>query len=205
MKAYKIWGLVDPDLAPIDLTTSPVYLDYKTGLAARLHPVVDITKGEVQMVDYYRNSDGVTFNDLVLRVTITWIRSNDPRKKLLKRVELRQWVVEGSTDDENPEFGPDEKTTEKYYTTNQAEKADVTRRRNIVADLTAQAEAFDALTYTQTMFRALDDELNSYEKTGDTKLIEKIGSYSGAWLDNQVPGFPDGVTLRLAIMDQLTI
>ncbi len=192
--AYKIWPLAVEPRPPF---TDPSGLDYKTNLSKRLHPAMTMVKGELVKVEYFRDYDGDAYNNKILSVDIDWQRSESGR--LVKRTETRQWVV----DSEEVEFGSHVKTTEKHYTPQLAALADARRRKNIVDDLTSQADAFGVLPYVQTMFRSLDNELNAYEKTGDKKIIEKINSYSGAWLDTPVPNEP--YTLRQAIIGGLTI
>lgn len=193
-KVYKIWGLA---VSAKPAFSDPSGLDYKTGLSIRLHPDLTMVKGELVKVEYYREYDGENFNDKILTVDIEWSRNDSG--KLVKRTETRKWALVSDSE----QYGDHVKTTEKYYTPQLAALADARRRKNIIDDLTSQAEAFGVLSYVQTMFRSLDNELNAYEKTGDTKLIEKIGSYSRQWLESPVPN--TDYTLRQAIMGALTI
>lgn len=158
---------------------------------------MSMVKGELVKVEYFKDYDGETYSDKILNVDIVW--SRDGSGELKKRTEIRKWVIESDGD----EYGDIVKTTEKYYDPQLASLADARRRKNIIDELTSQAKDFGVLSYVQTMFRGLDDELNAYEKTGDTKLIERIGSYSGQWLDAPVPNTE--YSLRQAIMGELTI
>lgn len=202
---YKIWNLTEHEEMLRDTSSSPATLDYKTGLSVRLHPKYELVKGELVKVDYYQDFNEHVFSNKILCVDIEWTR--DAQGTLLKRTETRRWTIEH--DGEGDVFGPHTKVTEKFYDTKTAALADSRRRRNVVEDMTAQVDYMAAMfgkpelkSYVQTMFRSLDNELNAYEKTGDLKIIEKIGSYSGVWLDMEIQ---PSVTLRMAIMGALAL
>jgi hypothetical protein len=196
MNGYKIWDLV-PDASLLGgYLDSPAGLNYKTGLKVRLHPKLTFEKGELVSCDYYLGYDGAEYSNLIVSVAMQWVRNDSGR--LTQRVTTRKWTLETG------EFGPDEKVTIKFYDAKKAAIADTRRRRNIIESMTAQSESFGVLPYVQTMFRSLDDELNAFEKTGDTKLIQKIAAYQpdAVWLAAEVA---PNVTLRMAILGQLTL
>ena len=190
---YKIWDLV-PDNVLFSGDDDPRSYDFSKGLTVRLHQKLSIESGLLMSVEYYKDYDGETYGDLIVKCTIVW----NYEGRLVSRIEKYEWAIKG----EDLSFGPHVKETTKYYNEEQAAVADSRRRENIITELTSLSQSFGVLSYVQTMFRALDNELNAYTKTGDPKIIEKIGAYSGKWLDAPFPD-REGVTLRMAIIGQL--
>ena len=189
---YKIWALaVNSKLANSD----PRGLDYKTGLITSLFAKLSFDKGELLHVEYYRDYDGVDYSDLVLDVGIEYNRN--AQGVLTDRTTTRKWAIKDG------EFGTHVKTTRKYYSITQAAVADQRRRSNIVDNLVAKADP-SVVSFVKTMFRSLDNEINSYKTTGDTSLITAISQYQDdvPWLDAEVV---PSVTLRMAIIGQLTV
>ncbi len=200
---YLIYGLLkNPQDAPMNWSQLPAHINYKTQVK-RLHGLEYLQKGELQKMEYYRDYNETTgeYEQLILAAYFEWIR--DESGQLIKRPSFRRWVKF------NGELGEPYYDEPKIYNKQKAQIADARRRDNIIKHLTSQSEIFGVLTYVQTMFRTLDNELNAYEKTGDPKLLEKIQSYSGAWLNTDVssviPDMPAGTTLRSVIISQLTL
>ena len=197
MSDYKIWKLTNYEDQLRSTSDDPRQINYKTGLNTRLHPEYTFDKGELTQVKYFE-----TYGDessLVLCVDITWER--DETKNLTKRTETRKYVIE--SEGEEIEFGPLTKISEKFYDAVTGAKADVRRRSNIVDNLIARAERFGVLSFVQTMFRSLDDDLNSYKATGDSTVLGDIDTYEGAWLETPVPDTP--FTLRQLIIYEMTV
>lgn len=207
--AYKIWGLVDPTFAPADHSTNPEGLNFKTGTHIKPHQVLTMSTGQLDQAMYYCHSDGVNYSDELVKVDFTWIRKAVETEdvRLFKREGLISWALAEPDEDGNVQWGPHTKLTEKFYNPRTAALADQRRRRNIVDLMIAQVGAFGVLSYVQTMLRSLDNELNAYINTNDRKLVEKIATYSGAWLEVDASphlGLPDGtLTLRDAINGSL--
>ena len=192
---YKIWEMA-VEARPAD--SDPRGLDYKTGLKTSLFAKLSFVKGELLSVQYFERYDGTEYTDLILDVQVTYNRNE--AGVLTDRETVRKWTIEDG-------FGTHVKTTKKYYSTTQAAVADQRRRSNIVDNLVAKADPAVA-SFVKTMFRNLDNEINSYKSTGDTSLIKKISEYTGAWLDViAIPASIAGVdvTLRQAIIGQLTL
>ena len=188
---YKIW---EYSILGQTLPDDPRTLDYKTGLTTRLHPIMAFVKGELIQVKYFSDYDDES--SLILCVDIEWVRESGVLKQ---RVETRKYVLEG----EGVEYGEAVKVSVKYYDTVTSAKADVKRRSNIISDLTAKAGDFGVLSYVQTLFRSLDNELNAYVSTGDDSVLSKIENYTGKWLETPVPNTP--FTLRQLIIAEMTI
>ena len=188
-QVYNIWALAVDKKQP---NSDPRGLDYKTGLTTTLHPKLSFVKGELLRVEYYKDYDGKEFENLILDVDVVYNRSSEG--VLTDRITTRKWTIQDG-------FGTHVKTTKKFYSITQAAVADQRRRSNIVDNLVAKAHP-SVVSFVKTMFRSLDNEINSYKTTGDTKLIEKIGGYDGQWLDAEVA---PSVTLRMAIIGQLTV
>lgn len=197
---YKIWSLA-PHTALASGFDDPRALNYKTGLISSLFAKLSFIKGELLSVKYYKDFDGKEYSDLILDVSVTYNRNDGG--VLTDRITTRRWTIDGKDE----QFGDYVKTTQKFYTITQAAVADQRRRSNIVDNLVAKADS-GVVTYVKTMFRNLDNEINSYKSTGDTSIIEKIGNYNGAWLDAiAIPKAVAGndVTLRQVIIQQLSI
>ncbi len=219
LAGYKIWTLVDPEFAPANHFANPEGLNYKTGLHIRLQKRALIVSGQLMRMEYFCHYDRATreFNDKVLEVNFEWLRDADTKQLLERRGEIK-WVLSELDADDNIQFGDHIKETEKPYDARTAALADARRRRNIIDEALALIDFMAAnvnaqlLGYVQTMLRTLDDEVNTYVNTNDRKLVEKISSYSGAWLDTDV--YPilaaigkqdifEGITLRQALMGTL--
>jgi len=191
--SYNIWDLaVDAKPSFYD----PRGLDYKTALTTSLFASLHFVKGELLSVQYYSDYDGAEYTGLILDVAVTYNRSEGV---LTDRQTVRKWTIESDQDEDV--FGPHVKTTKKYYTITQAAVADQRRRSNIVDNLVAKAHPSVA-SFVKTMFRNLDNEINSFKSTGDTRLLEKIQTYDGQWLEAPVA---PSVTLRMAILGALSL
>lgn len=188
---YKIW---EHSILGQSLADDPTTLDYKTGLTTRLHPVMTFVKGELTQVKYLADYDDES--SIILSVDIEWLREEGVLKQ---RIETRKYTIEG----EGVVYGEAVKVSNKYYDVVTSAKADVKRRSNIISDLTARADSFGVLSYVQTLFRSLGNELNAYISTGDDSILGKIETYTGKWLETPVPGTP--FTLRQVIISEMTI
>ena len=197
---YKIWSLA-PHTVLASGFDDPRALNYKTGLISSLFAKLNFIKGELLSVKYYKHYDGQEYSDLILDVAVVYNRNGDG--VLTDRATTRRWTIEG----EGEQFGDHVKTTHKFYSITQAAVADQRRRSNIVDNLVAKADPGVA-SYVKTMFRNLDNEINSYKATGDTRIIDKIDAYDGIWLEaiaipKEIAGVD--VTLRQAIIGQLAL
>ena len=186
---YRIWQYTtfgEP------LSDDPRVINYKTELLLKLQPEYTFESGYLIGVDYY--SEYENEESLILTVEIDY----DAGTKT--RTTTRKYVLE------NGEFGDLVKGGElgiKRYTDSTWETVQMRRRENIVNGLTAQASQFGILSFVQTLWRNLNDELAAYISTGDTSLIEDITKYNGQWLDSpsSIPDF----TLRQIIIAELSI
>ena len=220
LAGYKIWTLVDPEFAPSSHFANPEGLNYKTGLHIRLQKKALIVSGQLMKMEYFCHYDRETreFSDKVLEVNFEWMRNATTKVLEGRRGEIK-WVLSETDAEGNLQFGDHIKQTEKPYDARTAALADGRRRRNIIDEALALIDFMASnlnpqlLGYVQTMLRTLDDEVNTYINTNDRKLVEKIGSYSGSWLDMDV--YPvlaaigkqdifEGITLRQALMGTLS-
>ena len=194
---YKIWEYAS---SPQPLSSDPRGLDYVRGLTTGVHTYQKYVKGEKIAEEVYVNYDGETYSDLLVSVSIEYYRADDGTLK--SKTKTYKWALIGTDD-----LGDIEKVSRTVYSVTEAAVADQRRRSNIVDNLVAKADPAVA-SFVKTMFRNLDNEINSYKSTGDTSLIHKISTYTGAWLDViAIPASIAGVdvTLRQAIIGQLTL
>lgn len=194
---YRIWKYASN---PQPYSSDPRGLDYVRGLTTGVHTYKKYVKGEKVSEEVYVNYDGETYSELLVSVSIEYVRESDALKS---KTKTYKWALIGEGD----KLGEVEKISHTVYSTTEAAVADQRRRSNIVDNLVAKADP-GVVSYVKTMFRNLDNEINSYKATGDARIIEKISSYDGQWLEViAIPKAIAGidVTLRQAIIGQLVI
>ena len=196
---YKINDLLP--YQPVNLSVSPVDINYKTGLRQRLHKVLNMISGQIVTAKYYRFDEyGEATDDQILQVDFEWLR--DESGRLIEQKRLYRWNLFDSDD-----FGPHIKSDIKRYTAQEAAIADARRRSNIVDSLISQSELFGVDANLKLMLRELDAYVSTYKSMNDREIVSQIGAYNGGWLDADaclvLPHLPAGTKLRQIVMSEL--
>lgn len=113
----------------------PLDLDYTTGLSRRLYKKEYFTHGELDRVEYYAEtdtgSDGwPTYSDLIIREDMSYTRDSLGFAK--ERTTEITWILENESEHET------KKTLHKPYSLIESQKEGVTRRGNIIGQLSLQ-------------------------------------------------------------------
>lgn len=182
----------------IDSTVFPGHIDYKTGLNKRLHPVHELTKGELQKTTYYAVTDGTTFVDPVLQVTFVWHR--DANGFCLRRDStINYYMNDGSLSTEN-------KYMEKHYNEQESIDEGRRRRRNIVNDINLTVVGLMQMTITdktdeeilqlgRDWYATNKNDIDNFVETSEQTIRGKILSDVTWWMNNIVPN-TGGLTIR---------
>lgn len=134
-------GLEKPKFKIHNKHSSPENLDYDI---YGFHKKRTIVFGELITVEYYRNYNGTTYSDLILKETRTFFR--DAVGLAQYRIQTTEWYLEDES------IGC-RKTTTKYYSPQESIEEGVIRRGNIIANAKiytlsqlGQEYSFDLLT-----------------------------------------------------------
>ena len=224
---YKIWDYVNDE--PHVPWFSPTSLDYKKGLNTRLHPKNTFTKGELTLREYYESATvdavgAVTFSNLVLK------EENSYTRDIGGFAVVRSQTISWMRDDET--WGPDVKTTLKYYSGIDKMQEGKKRRSNLVdqlmmdtanmllyieavARITAtgdpnyqltQAEVEAVLVTGRDLLTAYEDEFSAFIQHSEKKILTDIANdTTHAILDYDVPGSSPVVKIRDFVISEMTI
>ena len=210
LKVFTIWSLVDPGLAPVDHSVLPKGLDYVKGLITSLHPKEDWDKGVPVLEQHYREYDGdSSYDGLEVQCDFSY-EFNEKGDPLVRTKETRWMQSDGN-------LGAEAKVEVRKYNKVTSRRAGRKRRKNVISNLIDQSEVFNATADFNFMFESISKDVQSYERTGNTKLIQsvqqyEVGTQAGAWLEdkpfkNKLPAEDprEDLTLRHLIMGALAL
>lgn len=214
---YKIWAYVE---TPPVAWTSPKDLVYTRGLSVRLHPKNYFTQGELTKREYYSgasvNTDGtISFTNLILKEENVFLR--DPAGLAILRTQTISWT----RDDDS--FGPDVKTTQKFYAGIDKIQEGQTRRGNLkdalmmevaimlITNATIAKGAALTMLETEAEFQKGRLLLAEYGKSfadfvdhSNKQILTDITTdTTHTWLGDTAPGSTD--TIRSLVLAELTI
>lgn len=123
-------------------------------------------RGELNVVDYYREYDGSTYSDLVLKETRVYTRD-----AVTGWVQMRQMTIDWYT-----EAGTVGKTkvTYKYYTAAQSYDEGKTRRGNVINNASIALLAYTTEANGIDYLNGCADEIDLYIKGSVQPLIDKV-------------------------------
>lgn len=198
----------DLQVVPFDLPYSideaPYNLDYDV---VGLHKRQYFVKGELLKVEYYGQYDvnTNTYTDLCIQEDRTYNRSNG---FLSNRDMLIQWFKSDGT------VGAT-KNTKKYYNTFDAIIAGNTRRENIIDEVKIVAVGLMAMVEQISMdqaqvvgkdfLSAISSNITLYVKGNEQELIDQITNDTTFPFLNDVIPNAGGFTIRMYMLDALTI
>lgn len=174
------------------LEESPVNIDYDL---LGLHKVRTLVKGELVLVDYYKELDEATgiYSGLCVRELNTYTRKND---FVYKREKLIVWfLVNGKTGAT--------KETLKYYTALEAITEGQIRRQNIINEVKFKAWYILGPEYAFRILSVFKHNIDLYTEGVLAPLYEQLEQSTEPYLDNLLP---DGqTTVRAYLIDFITI
>jgi hypothetical protein len=204
IRTYRIYDHVADTF---DETVFPGFINYKTGLIARLHPVHTIVRGELKKTVYHANSDGVNYDTPVLEVSFTWYR--DSSGFCLRRdSKIAYYLNDGSIAEET-------KDLIKYYNEQESIEEGRRRRQNIVNDLSLTLIGMLQMTVTgktdeeilqlgRDWLKANKTDIETFVEASDKTIHNVILNDLTWWLYNIVPN-TGGLTIRTIMYDKAQV
>ena len=102
--------------------SNPLNIDYNI---LGLYKKITIVKGELQCIEYYKNFDGTTYSDLIVKEDRVYTRT--PLGLAISRLQTSTWYMEDDS------IGLVKETT-KYYSMQASIEEAISRRKNITAE-----------------------------------------------------------------------
>lgn len=153
---------------------SPERLDYDI---LGLHKKRTIIAGELRLVEYYRNFNGVTYSDLAVRESRTFTRNGIGL--VLYRTLFVEWFLDNDTVGTTI-------TSIKYYSPSESIDEGIDRRTNVISDAKiyclnaiGQAYAFDLLLGLKALIEVYRD---GYKQP----LIDAVNASTKPYLTSQM-------------------
>ena len=129
---------------------SPEILDYDI---SGFHKKRTIIKGELICIEYYKNYDGVSYTDLVVKEERVYIRNNIGLVQ--HRILTITWYLEDNS------IGL-VKSNMKYYSPSESIDEGITRRTNIINDAKAYTLSIIGQTYGFDFMTILKPQIDLY-------------------------------------------
>lgn len=183
-----------------------IAIDFKTELNRRLFPKNNMVYGELIAVEYYAESDGTTYTDLIVKETFAYTR--DGNGFALYRDQEITWYEESGT------ALAETKVLRKFYTPEASAAESARKRRNVIDHITLATLSFMQSTITgqtsaqiletgRAYIDSLSTEIYSYIEHDTSALQTNItNDVTTTWLDNVISINPT-VTIRDYVLDQL--
>lgn len=153
-----------------DSYRSPENLDYDI---RGFHKKRTIVKGELLIVEYYRNFDGTTYSDLIVQETRTYNRNG------IGLVQTRNLNIKWYLKDNS--IGC-EKNTIKYYTSSEAIDEGIIRRKNIFADAKTHLLETIGQTYAFDFLLSVKTQMDYYIEGYKQPLIDAVNNSTKTYM-----------------------
>lgn len=161
---YRLTGEID----------DPTNLDYDI---FGLHKKRTLVKGELLTVEYYKNYDGVTYSELVVKEDREYIR-NINGIATQRNMNISWYLEDGS-------IGTT-KSTIKYYSPQEGIDEGITRRRNVIADAKLYVLSQVGLVNGKDFMTSLASEIMLYENGETQALRDSVQASSKQYLTQQI-------------------
>jgi hypothetical protein len=155
---------------------SPVNIDYDV---FGLHKKRTLNQGELSLVEYFKNYDGETYSDLVVKEERTYTR--DSNNLVQYRTQTSTWYL---TDDT---VGAT-KTTTKYYSIQESVAESETRRGNLVATAKLYTLSQIGIENCWDFLNSINNEMNLYIQGATGYLFDAIANSDKAYMTNEIKG-----------------
>lgn len=142
-----------------------------------LHKKRTLNQGELSLVEYYRNFDGVSYSDLVLKEERIYTRN--PINLAMYRTQITTWYLE------NGEIGCTKETT-KFYSPTESVAESETRRSNLVADAQLYCVNQIGLENSLDFMESVSKEIMLYVKGGIQYLFDAINTSTKPYLTSEI-------------------
>jgi hypothetical protein len=207
-KALRIYALLDYSG---NVSEPPLEVDYITGLKTKLHRKQTMLRGEVQQELFYKNFDGTTYSNLVVKELHTYVRDSFGFCK--SRITTVSWIYEDDTE------CTIKKTWTKYYDNLQMIEEGIQRRSNIVKSLQPKvlgllqmtmsaSEQPNIIPYGRAFLSAMKDSFENFTNHSDRSLYTDLQAPAITnqfpWLSNVIPN-TGGITILQFIISEVTI
>lgn len=185
-------------------------INYKTELNTRLHPKHEVVKGELRKTTYFAeasmNSDQqLEYNDPVLEVSFVWNRN--PLGFCYRRdMIIRYYTEEGTLGDES-------KSTQKWYSNDEAISEGKRRRQNIVDGITMPIMGLMMATMSESdhiviglgrdFLKSHQASFTAYVQDSNLQIIADIVADTTGWLSNPINA--ELTTIRQVILSSLSL
>jgi len=153
---------------------APLTLDYDL---FGLHKKRTFNQGELNLVEYYRNYDGETYSDLIVKEEKVYNRNM--YGLVDTRVQTTSWYL---TDDT---VGCTKVTT-KYFSNQDAMYEAETRRSNMLADAKLYTASQVGLANALDLMTSVNSEISLYVQGEQTALINSIQTSTKPYLTQEI-------------------
>lgn len=155
---------------------SPIHLDYDI---FGLHKNRTIVKGELVLVDYYKNYDPISkmYSDLTVREHREYVRDENGLVK--HRNQTTEWIMF----DESVGLT---NTTVKYYTQKEAIQEGIDRRTNLIDDAKVYCINNLGLNYSFDLLNSLSTFINLFKEGYTQPLKDAISASTKVYLTTQL-------------------
>lgn len=163
--------------SPFKLTgsyESPDYIDYDI---FGLHKKRTLIKGELVLVEYYREFDGTTYSDLVLKEERAYTR--DSINLVQYRVQTTTWYLQDESVGEVKEMT-------KYYSITESVAESETRRGNLVAEAKLYALSQIGINNSWEVMTALNGEISLYIQGVTQPLKDGIANSTALYMTQEI-------------------
>ena len=162
---FKITGEID----------DPSKIDYDI---LGFHKNRTIVKGELVLVEYYRNYDGTTYSDLVVKETREYFR-NPVTTLAYKRNQVTTWYF----DDDSVGL---ELSFEKFYSPSESIAESITRRTNIIAEAKLYVLMAVGLPYAQDFMMDINDPINLYINGATQFMYDAVQNTDNTYITPEI-------------------
>ena len=173
---FKLTGEID----------SPINLDYDI---YGLHKKKTLVTGELQLVEYFRNYDGITYSDLVVKEERTYTRN---KMGLVEyRVQLSTWYLEDDS------IGCTKEMI-KYYNIQESMEEAEYRISNLLTDAKLYTAGQVGLTNALDLMTSVNAEISLYIQGEQTALINALNASTKPYITQEIK---DTLTFILTLND----
>jgi len=191
---YRIFNVVPERFK----TSEPCSINYKIDTTVSLLKDTTFDKGRNTNVLYC----DFTMEE-VLEVSIVYNSNTGDSTYPLSRVTTRKWFDDSGVN--HNILGFDKTVKTKKYNVRQEINEGITRRNNIVDHLFSTASNMGYTTEASNYIKTYDEQIHAYTLVHDLSILTTVANDTGAWLSDFVPDTGDTITMKMLILDALTV
>jgi hypothetical protein len=184
---FKLTGLINP----------PYDIDYDL---YGLHKKKTLVTGELQLIEYFRNYDGITYSDLVVKEERAYTRNVYGLVEY--RDQVSTWYLEDDTvgcvkpylTDGNGDIIP----LRKYYNSQESMEEAEYRRSNLLSDAKLYTASQVGLANALDLMTSVNAEISLYVQGEQTALINALNASVKPYMTQEIK---DTLTVILTLND----